>query len=313
MKSMEKQIGIVTEIKSLIDAGKYTQSAIAKSIDVSATTLSQFLAGNYPGKKEPIVNALESFLNNHRDRENLKSFKVSFIKSSFSERVIEGAKICQIENEIGVCVGSAGMGKTESVREFIRKNPNDILIEVDPAITAKSLFQELVKKTGAPDSPTNLHDMFESCVEKLKGTGRLIILDEAENLSYKALELIRRLHDKAGVGVFLVGLPRLISNLRGKKGEYAQLYSRVSLLIHLDNYKSELLREQPEIIQDDAMNFIHHFIPNCNGNWKEIYERVGFNARVLVKVAKRINRMSEVNGDRINSEIIKRAFQSLII
>ncbi|MEV9348723.1 ATPase, partial [Klebsiella pneumoniae] len=59
------------------------------------------------------------------------------------------------------------------------------------------------------------------------------LIDEAENLPYRALEVIRRIHDKAGVGVVLAGMPRLIINLKGKRGEYAQLYSRVGFALDL--------------------------------------------------------------------------------
>ena len=62
----------------------------------------------------------------------------------------------------------------------------------------------------------------------------MIIIDEAEHLPYKALELLRRIHDKAGVGVLLVGLPRLIHKIMEGRGEYQQLYSRIEVytLLH---------------------------------------------------------------------------------
>ena len=42
-------------------------------------------------------------------------------------------------------------------------------------------------------------------VNKLNNSGRLLIIDEAENLPYRALEITRRIHDKTAVGVLLVG------------------------------------------------------------------------------------------------------------
>ena len=61
--------------------------------------------------------------------------------------------------------------------------------------------------------------MVSGIVKKLKGSGRMIIIDEAEHLPYKALELLRRVHDKAGMGVLLVGLPRLIHKIMEGRGE----------------------------------------------------------------------------------------------
>ena len=54
-----------------------------------------------------------------------------------------------------------------------------------------------------------------------------MIIDEAENLPYRALEIARRIHDKTGVGVLLVGRSILLENLKGYNNQYDQLYSRV--------------------------------------------------------------------------------------
>ncbi|CRL44634.1 hypothetical protein SGGMMB4_01839 [Sodalis glossinidius str. 'morsitans'] len=53
----------------------------------------------------------------------------------------------------------------------------------------------------------------------------LVLVDEAELLPYRALEVLRRIHDSFGVAIVLAGMPRLLLNLKGSRGEYAQLYS----------------------------------------------------------------------------------------
>ena len=59
--------------------------------------------------------------------------------------------------------------------------------------------------------------MMLDIIDKLKSSGRLIIVDEAEHLPYTSLELLRRIYDKAEVGILLVGMPRLMKNLKGDK------------------------------------------------------------------------------------------------
>lgn len=313
MDKAKENDAVLKQISELIESGKFNQSQVARSIGHSPTTLSQVLAKKYPGKTGPVIKALESFLQDQHDRESLSTIQVSFLESNYTKRIMEGAKICSQDNEIGVCVGNAGMQKSYSVSEYAKRNPNCILIEVDPSTTAKSLFRDLIKKTGGSEQTTNLHDMFEEVVSKLKGTGRLIICDEAENLGYRSLELLRRVYDKAGVGLYLVGMPRLISNLRGKKGEYAQLYSRVSLVVNLNNYATKLLTEDPQTLADDAKNFIEHLIPGCNGHWSSIYNKVGFNARVILKLSRRINRLAANNSGKVTNDIVERAFTMIII
>lgn len=60
--------------------------------------------------------------------------------------------------------------------------------------------------------------MFSDIVDKLKSSGRLIIIDEAEHLPYKSLELVRRIYDKANVGILLVGMPATIKLLTEATG-----------------------------------------------------------------------------------------------
>ena len=71
-------------------------------------------------------------------------------------------------------------------------------------------------------------------IAKLNQSGRLLIIDEAENLPYQALEITRRIHDKTGVGVLLVGRNILFENLKGFNNQYDQLYSRVKYHKSLD-------------------------------------------------------------------------------
>ena len=85
-----------------------------------------------------------------------------------------------------------------------------MLIEVDPGYTAKVLLEDLCGKLSV-NVRGNLHELLEAVINKLQDSGRLIIIDEAELLPYRALEVIRRIHDKTGIGIVLAGMPRPIS------------------------------------------------------------------------------------------------------
>lgn len=120
-------------------------------------------------------------------------------------------------------------------------------------------------------------------------------------LAYKSLEIIRRIHDMAKIGVVLAGMPRLRANLRGKKGEYKQLYSRIGFVGDL----SDRLPEQDigllsqATIGTDAFN-------------AKLYEACHGNARRLNKLLRGVNRLSKLNNRPIDEAMINKFTQMLI-
>jgi DNA transposition AAA+ family ATPase len=211
------------------------------------------------------------------------------------------ARICHLDREIGVCYGAAGLGKTEAVKEYAKRNQDVILIEVDLGHTAKALFSELHRVLGMEGFGT-VHSMFNDVVEKLKDSGRLIIVDEAEHLPYKALELLRRVYDKAGVGIMLVGMPRLLSNLRGRRGEYAQLYSRVGIAARLEGLSI-----------GDTQMIVDSVIPSANGLSRAFHSASLGNTRTLSKLIARSLRVAELNSTNLSPQVIKETANLLII
>jgi len=97
-------------------------------------------------------------------------------------------------------------------------------------------------------------------------------------------------------------MPRLIANLRGKKGEYAQLYSRVGVAGRLESLKPI-----------DSEMIVASVIPSSDGLWKAYHEAACGNTRTLCKLILRSLRVAEINNVAINPEIVKETAKLLII
>ena len=139
--------------------------------------------------------------------------------------------------------GDAGMGKTMIMRRYATENLSAVLIEADPGYTARVVLEELCNKLGLAKRG-NMHELSEAIIQALRDSGKVILVDEAENLPYRALETLRRIHDKSGIGIVLAGMPRLILNLKGKRGEYKQLYSRVGFALRMGDALPEERSEE---------------------------------------------------------------------
>ena len=287
------------ELKQLIKEKSYTYSYVSRAINVSNATLHLWLGETYTGNVNKISEAVKNFLEIEKLRE--KKISIEFVNTSVVEDVYDIARICHVDGEIGVCCGEPGVGKTYAVKKYAIENTDVILIEADLGYTTKVLFSEIHKKIGF-DGLGTTHNMLQDIVAKLKSSGRLIIIDEAEHLPYKALDLLRRIYDKANVGILLVGMPRLIMNLRGEKRQYAQLFSRVGITTKLIG-----------LTQADMKEIIRSVLPECREVYKQLYESCVGNTRVLVKLLVRAIKLAQINNTKIDKEIINASINQIII
>lgn len=289
------------QLGQFIEASGVTQAAVARAIGKSPTVISQYLSGQYPGDVPEIDKAVDAFLERQREKRETPKRIVPFVRTTVARKVMEVARIAHLENEIGVVSGDAGLGKTFAVREYTRLNPGVILIEADLGYTARTLFQELHRMLGY-DGRGALHDLFSDVVMKLRGADRLIIVDEAEHLPYRALEMLRRVYDKAGIGILLVGMPRLVANLKGRRAEYAQLYSRVGVAARLERLTERDTLSIVTAIEEPAARLSDDY-HRCSGG----------NARVLSKLVLRSLRVAEVNKTRLSRQVVERTADMLIL
>lgn len=286
-----------------LDGTQYTQADIARAIDVSATLISQWLSNSYTGNNAEVENKISLFLEREDDRKRNPPQEFSFVRTRTAKQVFEICRLAHLDNELGVVTGDPGLGKTVAVKQYAKQQKNVVLIEAHLGYTARTLFQELHKKVGYDGNVANINKLVADVIDKLAGSDRLIIIDEAEYLPYKALELIRRVHDKAKIGVVLCGLDRLISNIRGKKGEYAQLYSRVGAYRKLEEPTLEDVKKILETVEITNPTLAEFFYEESNGN-----------TRRISKLFNRSNRIKQINGAKsLNISIIKEAKKSLII
>ncbi|EOF6578531.1 AAA family ATPase, partial [Salmonella enterica] len=231
-------MNIKEKLIQLLEGTGYTQKKVATKTGLSTAVISQYLKGVYNGNIRNVENVLADFIRREEERARRQEVKESFVHTRLADLALGLISNTHMDGDIGVIFGPAGMGKSMVLRQYASTSKGVILIEADPGYTAKVLLQELcarlgVKKTG------NIHELSEECIQALTGTGWVILVDEAELLPYRALEVLRRIHDRSGVALVLAGMPRLLVNLKGSRGEYAQLYSRVGMALDIEAHKAE--------------------------------------------------------------------------
>jgi len=135
----------------------------------------------------------------------------NYIPTSISEDVCKLIRYCQIEKGMVIIHGDAGIGKTKGAEKFVRENPAaSVYIQATPSIgTLGNLLKVVARALKVPESRNKL-DLMLSIWEKLEGTNKVIIIDEAQHLQLRALEEIRAWADPSPTAPLLAIHPRSV-------------------------------------------------------------------------------------------------------
>lgn len=290
------------DLQNYISDRGISQSAVARGIGRSTATINQYLQGKYNGDVETLDKLIAAWLQTQQERENDTRTQLNYTYTATAQRLEEVLRLAHVEGETVVIYGQAGLGKTSALEAYVKRNPDAIMIDSDPSYSAKVLLSSMALALGV-ESRGSLHQLIEELIKKLKNSGRIILVDEAENLPLRALECLRRIHDKTGVGLVLAGMPRLLVNLRGSKGELKQLYSRVAFKFDLGNTIPNT--ELSEIINQSLMGIESETV-------NELVIASKGNTRRLAKLIRGVTRMAKVNNRELDANMVKE-FEKMLI
>lgn len=301
---MTDETQVLTEqLTTLMQDKHLSQAAVGRAIGKSPAVVNQYLQSKYTGDVTAINGLVKNLLRREVEKEQSAKVEIPYVQTTTARKVREVLRLAHVEGEINVVYGEAGLGKTLALRAYAADYPDAILLEVDPGYTARVVLQELADKLGLI-SRGSIHDLSGAIIGKLQGSGRIILVDEAELLPYRALEVLRRIYDKCNgsVGVVLAGMPRLLINLKGKRGELVQLYSRIGFAFNLGNAlpKTDIETIASQLLGDD------------NGMGDALYEACSGNTRRLSKLLRGVIRTSRINQRPVTAGMIQEFSRMLI-
>ncbi len=235
-----------------------TQSEIAKALGVSDPQLSQFMSGTYtaPHKIVPKIQQLVNIIL----KKEVAPKEPGFKPTSVSKAVINLITYCHIQGKIGVVYGDAGIGKTMAVKEYKRKNSNAIVITISPCYSNITGVNELIAEELKIKERISRR-VYSEAVDKLRGSNKVLIVDEAQHLTTRVINHLRCLSDESGIGIAFIGNEEIYLKMKGSgQASYAQLYSRIAsnkhvLTSNISKKDIELVFEDSEL-EDDAIELL---------------------------------------------------------
>jgi len=233
-----------------------SQSATAKMLGISESAMSQYLAGKYPNP-ETVERRIAEMLEKETLRQNVAGVQdIPFAMTSISQHVIRTLEYARLKRNISVIHGDAGVGKTRTLQEWARGKTDIVLLTAAPALSnPKSFFKYLARELKTVRGG-HIDDLYLELADRLTGSDKMIIIDEAQHLTLKTLENIRGIQETADVAIVLVGNETVYTKMVGRQqAEFAQLFSRIG-------WRKQLLTDH--FVLDDVQKVFGHQDPDAS-------------------------------------------------
>lgn len=251
--------------KYIADTGK-TQTAVAQELGISGGALSSFLSGTYK-TSHMIVPKVKNLMEINEKKQIVLS-DPPYVETTVSRMVENAIKYSHLRGKISVVYGDAGIGKTQAFRHYLKENNLAIGITISPTYASITGVNELLaEQLGVRERVSR--KITAEIIARLRGSGRVIIIDEAQHLTVRALNHIRCLSDEAEIGVCLIGNEEVYSKLKGSgKADFAQLFSRIGMRepVSIHDIKKEDVQKVFRVAElaEDAIDILYQI---CQTNY----------------------------------------------
>lgn len=210
----------------------WNRTMLARAAVVPSSTFHLVINGTYSASPTKHLKKAIEVIQREAERNEQGVHLNRFVETSVWSVVLAACKRAHVYRGFAVVSAYVGTGKTTAVKRYVETHPSAVLLEATPNMTAAIMLTELAELTGAIVHKASKWtdgtqaDKMRAIINTLKGTDRLLILDEAETVTPQCLEVIRRVSDKAEVGVVLSGTQRLKPLVKDPLGRFGQVSSR---------------------------------------------------------------------------------------
>ena len=243
--------GLQERFSAYRDAGEdgtgakpWTLRELARQLGGTDAPVSKYLTGVPEGDVEALEGRIADVLRNaHKRRAAGDADLVDTIITRQVEGVFESIRR---SGDLGLVHSPAGLGKSCACRLYAARNPSSILVTATRWSGASGGLSNAVWESFDTRRWKGNVSRMSFIVDRLTGSRRLLIVDNAHRLSASGREWLFDLWDATKISIALVGNPEVLDVIKRND----QLFSRVGLVRAVTLGEAKEARKHARILAD---------------------------------------------------------------
>ncbi|MHC4867663.1 MAG: AAA family ATPase, partial [Planctomycetota bacterium] len=228
-----------------------------------AITISELIRGVYRSDPDADIRKLNMWVEQHA-RQRAAALTDKFVTTKVAKNMLTVARLCRENQTIALALGPTGIGKTRCAQAIHETYAGSIYLRIitgyhHPKGLACAIAEQIGVR-GMNAQTIDRHHQFqvERVIDTLRDSNRLLIIDEAHQLSDAALTLLRDMHDTTGIPMLLIATKdlhdRILATVDADRG---QLYSRADIVHHLTQGKDLYADGKPLFTVEEIKELYH--------------------------------------------------------
>ncbi len=233
---------------------EWNNPAIAAEVGYNSAVISEYLnldGNKYSGRVDRVERRIREFL---RDQTLMLDTAVETILCEVAGQVSNAIEEIRTAKRIGVITGPPGIGKSRGTNLYCASHERAILFTA--CTWERNLNSAIECLLKAADVTRGKNNPAKTISEKLKGSSRPILVDDAHKLTCAALQFFYDLRDATGSPIALIG----DSRLEPKLASDGQRLRRTGVV-----FKLKIKNPKPLI-----EHHIRQLIPDAGGEMKDL-------------------------------------------
>ena len=220
---MGKNNGLAEQLAEKIAKKGISQAEAARQMGISSASISMILSGKHEGLTG-IWNKVELWLGKQEG-----GWKTA--ETANFLMIQDLCRDAQLLSQARAISFKPGSGKTHAARHYAHQHAEAFYFNCESAMSKPRLLKTICRNMGLQES-WNMEEMLDNIIDKLGNMNRpLLIFDEFDELSEKALRIFKDLYNRVRCGFLLVGgvglQKRIMLGAKNAKQSYQEILSRL--------------------------------------------------------------------------------------